>query len=535
MKSQGLLVSPRRRHQRGGILVVSILVIIVMLLLAIPFLFKLSAGYRSTERGARALASFNLAEAGVDKVMWDMNLGITTTYDPSLDAERINWSADWTSGTINGITTSDAELRGDVSFILEADPDPGGFTPVTRVLESTGLVPFISDGTVNRTVRVTLEKYFGSIWDFGFFVDEKFQSEGSVVVDSVDSRLDIPISEQEPGDLGYFGVNTYYEDGSFVIDGKTEVTGAFAAGGSLIEDGDPTTNPDPEIIDQVVDLKHDDSTALVMDSPFLLPPVDVLDLYPKETWADSYNIANWFTDSFTDGTLTPNSFDINTGFNKGDYVVPEGGVTFTSADNGVYTNFEIPIGQTLNISGDVTIYVTGLADENDPALFLFGGSQSQGASINILEGGSLTLILGAASWYAGNGFTINYADGVPGTPADCIILGTDAFRPDPYLELENHQELKRLDLDKNPESTPTGTMYIQHQGDISAAIYTPGCQVLSGQGMNHIEVYGAWIAYSMIYKVQSFFHYDEALGDLMMITGGPPKWRIINWQEKVGQ
>ncbi len=536
MKKQGITRGRAKPHERGNILVVATLVVVVMALMAVPFLSRLSGQHRSTERGARALAALNLAEAGIDKVMWEINLDYTTTYNPAADPERINWSEDGQSGTIDDITTADAQLEGDVAFILTPDPDPGGTICVTRLMDSTGLVPFIADGTVDRTVRIHLEKYFNSIWDFGFFVDDRFISEGAMTVDSVDSRLGTPLDGQEPGDLGYFGVNSYYEDGSFIVDGQPVVSGGIAAGGDLLEDGDPNTNPDPDIIDDVIDMKHgDDINKMAMESPFLMPPVDVLDLYPKEQWGDESNIANWFEDSFTDGTLTPNSYDIKPDFDKGDYTVPSGGATFTPEDNGVYTSFSIPEGETLNISGDVTIYVTGLQDGADPGFFFLGGSQAQGAHINIMEGGSLTLILGATSWYGGNGFTINYRDGHPGTPGDCIILGTEAFRPNPYIDDTTHQELQKLGFDKNPENTPTGVMYIQHQGDMSAAIYTPGCQVLSGQGMNHMEIYGAWIAYSMIFKTQSFFHYDEALGDLMTITGGIPKWRIINWHEKVGK
>src|SRR5512141_2534106 len=77
-----------RARERGGILITVIMVIVVMLLLAVPFLVKLSAENRSTDRASRAVSALRLAEAGVDKVMWTLDplSAISTS-----DTERIHW------------------------------------------------------------------------------------------------------------------------------------------------------------------------------------------------------------------------------------------------------------------------------------------------------------------------------------------------------------------------------------------------------------------------------------------------------------
>src|SRR5512137_2148772 len=115
-----------RERERGSLLITASMVILVMLLLAIPFLVKLSAENRSTERAARALAALNLAEAGVDKAVWDVNHDFTSPYDRSQDPERIIWNADWTAGAIDNLKAPDNAVSGDVAIVLEPDPDPMG-------------------------------------------------------------------------------------------------------------------------------------------------------------------------------------------------------------------------------------------------------------------------------------------------------------------------------------------------------------------------------------------------------------------------
>ncbi len=533
---------------------VATLIVVVMVIMAIPFLFKLSAQYRSSERGARALRAFNLAEAGVDKVMWNINLDWTNPYDPALDPERIVWSLDHTTGTISDISAADAEITGDVAVTLGLDPDPGGFDPVTRPLESMGMVGFIADRTVDRTVRVILEKYFGSVWDYGFYVERQFRIENTqLTVDSYDSR-EANYDPRNPGDLGFFAINNY-EEGSFVVDqgggGTIDVTGAIAAGGKLISENDPPVYPDGEMADAIIDLPknaEDDVAQVPMEQPFLLPPVNLFDLHPKETWPSPNSISNWFTDQYVaagDGTALPASGDIKPEFINDSFHL-DGTQTITDSFNGVYESFEIAAGGELFIEGDVTILVTGFADSETAGQFIM----ETGSNIRINPESSLTLILGNTSFYMAHQTTINVpivdntADMVgqdtPGFPTDCIILGMNAFAPDTNYVQEYTTATGDLDraegraIQNDPTLSPPGVIIFEQQVDISAAIYTPLSTAFDIQGMNHADIYGAWIADAMFFKVAAAFHYDEALGDIMMIRGGPPKWRIISWQEKVG-
>jgi hypothetical protein len=505
------------------------MVLVVMLLMAIPFLVKLSAENRSTERAARALVALNLAEAGVDKVVWEINQDIP--YDRAADIASIHW-ANEASGTINNIRAADVPDRDDVVFTLTPDPDPSGFTPVTRLLNSTGLVPFIGDQTVDRTVSIVLEKHFGTIWDFGFLVRKNFYMHNAINVDSVDSRDPKPLDEQEPGSAGDFWLTENYSAGAYEV--AAGGTGNTVFTGKVVAVQTEPTPSSPDVTD-VIDIRAlPDEQKVAVDTPFLLPPVEVFTLQPKSSWPDPGDISQWFSSTtFTDGTATPAAGDINGGFNKGSKTV-SGSETFTPDNNGVYTDFNISADSRLNISGNVILYVTGLAGSGVPAHLNMGTN----TSINILEGGSLTLILGETSVYNASKFTINAPGGEVGTPADCIILGTKAFAPtEPLADGPSVKTAKGYSDD--PDSIPVGSWAFEQgtgsdYGIISAAIYTPGAQVFDLHGQNNIEVYGAWVADSMFFKVQMDFHYDEALGERKDNPGGIPKWKIIAWHEKVG-
>ncbi len=71
-------------------------------------------------------------------------------------------------------------------------------------------------------------------------------------------------------------------------------------------------------------------------------------------------------------------------------------------------------------------------------------------------------------------------------------------------------------------------------GVIKAAIYVPRADIISSQGRANIDLYGSAMSYSMSIKTNTNFHYDEALGEISNIEAGPPKWKIITWQEVIG-
>jgi hypothetical protein len=572
MRQTILDLGKKRARERGGILVIAIIVILAMLILAIPFLFKLSAGHRSTERGARALMAFDLAEAGVDQVMWERSP--STHYSgAAADIDKIDIEWDLTGvnevGIINDMKTSDKTVMGNVQVVLT--PIVGvAPNPRTRTLTSTGFIPFVGANPVERTVRVTLQQEYASIFDVGFFVDEYFYIHSSFFLDAYNSN---PEAETGGGPYGaplagggtnsllpdvYFGSNSYISDtnpndpgeSTWVIDaggGSSDVYGTIMAGGDEAEAyrNDTTgtlTPPDPSLLDEVISVPREDifqgtEDRIVMKQEYELRPVDVYNLPPKEILGSMPSVGSWFKGyNSTDPTQSTDYYNYrynrapgigdlaNTGLSKGDFT----GTSLTSADNGIYTSFKP--GSTLNVSGlePVVIYVTALdvggTKPPAPASFYLG----QGSTINIAPGSKLIVILGNASMVVEKGYNINQS---AGKPADCIILGTNQFAF-PSTQDPNNLPKKLSQLDDIP-----GLMYFEHaqsDGNIYSAMYVPGAHIATGQGQNHMNFYGALISKSMDFKVQVDFHYDKALADLKIQTGGYELWKIINWAEVVG-
>jgi len=564
----------KKPHERGGILVVAIIVVLAMLILAMPFLFKLSGQWRTTEKSSKSLAAFNLAEAGVDKTMWWLN---PDSDKSGSDDEAIQWDFSGVNdvGVIAGIKTglpnaSDNKVIGNVQVVL-TPPVGVAPNPRRRSLDSTGMVPFIAGKIVNRTVRVTLEQYYKSIFDYGFFSNEYFYIHNGFFLDAYDSRIgDHSYGGPLPGGTNslmpdvIFGSNSYISnsdprdpgDATWVVkvggEGTNEIHGTIAAGGDAAEafnSGSSQTPPNPSILDQVIQAPVDIDT-FVMKQEYDLPPVDVYSLPPKEILGTIPSVGDWFTGYNSTGPQSSTGYyadrlnraPLATEIKSG-YVSPHNGTstfsgsgTLTPANNGVYTSFMVGghgTGGTLNISGgDVVIYVTAYGDATKAGNFYMGKS----SSINIAADSSLTLILGNASATLEQGYTIN-AQGSPPYSSNCVILGTNQFDVPPTTDLSKLlKNAKAPDVD---ELRIPGLVLIEHgqgqdNGIIYAALYAPKAHMSDLQGKNHMDFFGAAIVESMNFSVQVKFHYDKALADLTLITGGYDRWKIISWQEVIG-
>ena len=116
------------QKERGSILVITILLSFMTLLLATPFLTKISGQYRITNKSFRQITAFNLAEAGVERAIWELNHGTI-----------IDWEGDAESRTlmISSFQADDGTEVGDISITVL---DLQGENPV---IESTGRVSHI--------------------------------------------------------------------------------------------------------------------------------------------------------------------------------------------------------------------------------------------------------------------------------------------------------------------------------------------------------------------------------------------------------
>jgi hypothetical protein len=130
-----------KREERGFVLVVGVIITSFLLLLAIPFMFKINTERRLSDKSLKTLSALSLAEAGIERAIWEMNEG-----------DLLAWSGDSDLRTIaiNGFQSSAGSAIGDIQISVI---DPEGDTPV---IEATGSVPFGSN-TITRTIRVGLQ------------------------------------------------------------------------------------------------------------------------------------------------------------------------------------------------------------------------------------------------------------------------------------------------------------------------------------------------------------------------------------------
>lgn len=110
----------KRRKKRGAILVVVLWLIALMTIIAFPFLLKFSAQYRITEKSFKSLAALNLAEAGVERTIWELNYGDISTWDGDISLRTL---------TISSFQASDGTIIGDINISIT---DPKGASLLSR-------------------------------------------------------------------------------------------------------------------------------------------------------------------------------------------------------------------------------------------------------------------------------------------------------------------------------------------------------------------------------------------------------------------
>jgi len=185
LKSDGV---EGRHKEQGFVLVIGVVVMGVLLLLAIPFLYQLSFENRLTDKSYKSSAAMSLAEAGVDRAIWELNYG-----------DISSWTGDDTLRTmgISSFQAAGGNVIGDVG-IRVVDP-----TADHPIVESRGTVPYVGAQEVVRTVRSELGGYppfkFAAFGDDGIMIDQ------DVMIDSYDSRngdYDNPGNVGSEGDIG---------------------------------------------------------------------------------------------------------------------------------------------------------------------------------------------------------------------------------------------------------------------------------------------------------------------------------------------
>jgi len=285
-----------RPWEKGIALVVSLLAGVVMLGLALPFLFKLTGQFRITERSHKGLTAMNLAEAGVERAIWELNYGDISTWSGDLLKRSL---------ALTSVQTADGQVVGNVEIEVQ---NPASDNPFVT---AKGIVPWVGGAALEKTVRVDLGHTTQSHFNFGIFGDEGFDLHGNAYTDSYDSRLG-PYDPQNPGQKGDVGTNATHQWDVVLLN-------------NTVVNGDATTGfeSDPELVIRLRNQALITGELGALNEIKLLPPHRPPLLTQKG--------------AFTTGGS------------------PEVVIT----ESGTYSSFTINTNAKVTISGDVKIYVNG--------------------------------------------------------------------------------------------------------------------------------------------------------------------------------
>jgi hypothetical protein len=201
---------------------------------------------------------------------------------------------------------------------------------------------------------------------------------------------------------------------------------------------------------------------------------------PAGVKIDSSRITTDFTANF-DPVSPPTSFGLIYTDISGNATIGTAGTTTTAkAANMLNSN-----GRTIEILGDVTLYVTHEVDIK--------------GELVVRPNSSLTLYV-AGNFYAGGTGAVNQT----GLPENLIIYGT---------------------------TTTAGgqTIKLHGNGILHGAVYAPNASVELKGGGSSGEMCGSVVAYDVTITGNYQFHYDEALADLG--SGNP--FGVVRWRELV--
>jgi hypothetical protein len=235
----------RSNKEQGFVLIVGLVVMAVLLLLAIPFLYQLSFENKLTTKTYKSSAAMSLAEAGVDRAIWELNYG-----------DISGWTGDDTLRTmdISSLQAAGGNVIGDVG-IRVVDP-----TADHPIVESRGMVSYVGDLEVIRTVRSELGGY--PPFKFAAFADDGIMIDQDVMIDSYDSREGDYDNPGNVGSEGDIGTNSD-EFSAIYMDNLADLAGDAASGAGSDPESVIITDPGANI----------DGEKRALPAEIYLPPI----------------------------------------------------------------------------------------------------------------------------------------------------------------------------------------------------------------------------------------------------------------------
>ncbi|NIO48073.1 MAG: hypothetical protein GTN73_01340 [Candidatus Aminicenantes bacterium] len=201
-----------RHEEQGFVLIVGMVVMAILLLLAVPFLYQVSFENKLTNKSYKSSAAISLAEAGVDRAIWELNYG-----------DISSWTGDDTLRTmdISSFQASGGSVIGDVGIKVVYP------TADHPIVESRGTVLYVGDKKVVRTVRSELGGF--PPFKFAAFGDDGIMIDRQVYIDSYDSRNGDYSNPGNSGSDGDIGTNSV-SFSAIYMDNSSDLAGDAVSG-----------------------------------------------------------------------------------------------------------------------------------------------------------------------------------------------------------------------------------------------------------------------------------------------------------------
>ncbi len=287
----------KKKQEEGMILVIGVIIMTCLLLLVLPFLFQLSAENRLTDKSFKSSTAMSLAEAGIERAVWELNFGDITT-----------WDGDSTLRTLNILSfqTPAGVVMGDIEIKV--------YNPETKqpLVESQGMVSFSDQAFMAKAARAEIAEIKYDPWNFAVFGDEDLDFASAAEVDSYDSTSG-PYGGANVGAEGDIGTNGTMI-GNIDLCPNSSVYGDAYSG--------PGSDPNSVIIQQGNAYIDGEKKSLFeeKDMPSVIAPVGLPFM--------------------------------------GGYALGVGDIGTINAD-GEYTSFILGSNSMVTITSDVTLYITG--------------------------------------------------------------------------------------------------------------------------------------------------------------------------------
>jgi len=287
-----------QKEEKGAILLIAVIILMFLLLLSFPFLFQMSTEYKIAEKTYKSFAALNLAEAGIDRAIWELNHGDITT-----------WPGDSSSRTmtLTDFQASGGKVIGDVEITVT---EPESDNPV---VESIGKVAYSDTLEVSKATRVVLNRSEFAPFTYAAFGDEGIVTNVDTDTNSYDSRVGPYGVDGNTSSWGNIGTNSV-ADGGVTLNDDSEISGNAYSG--------PESDPDLVIVLNGTSEIYKNKLSLSKSKKMVSIPA-------------------------------PQNLD-----SQGFYTLT-GAVEDTINQSGEYSGFVLSDSAKTTITGDITLYING--------------------------------------------------------------------------------------------------------------------------------------------------------------------------------